>query len=501
MGRSLKFKEEFSNSQVEKNLAPIKIDGALMEGFVRTFLWERFDAPKETPSFHINLWDLFTSEHPRVAVAAPRSHGKSTAGTLSFGLASALFGASRFVIVVGATEDLAVKQLGEIKTELTDNEDLKETFNIKGFSKDNEGEFICHTGTHSFKMMAKGAEQKLRGLKWSNKRPDLILIDDLEEDEAVMNQERRIKLRNWFMNALLPLGSDHCKIRMVGTILHLDSLLNRLLKNKTWHTALFKAHRAFDDFSEILWPEKFSEQRLRDLRDNFIHEGNASGYSQEYLNTPVATVDQYFRPSWFLPMEISDHGKPKRYYASIDLAISKKDHANKTSVSVGGLDNDNMLHIVYNEADKLDSKEIIDLMFKIHEIYEPEVFLVERGAIEKTLLPFLNEEMLKQGIYLNLEFYTPVTDKPSRARAFQARMKAGGVKFDKESEWWPELENEMLTFPRSASDDRVDSTTSIGFLLDKMQPADSAEELAEAELVYEEMMDGLMQGRSKTTGY
>jgi hypothetical protein len=59
----------------------------------------------------------------------------------------------------------------------------------------------------------------------------------------------------------------------------------------------------------------------------------------------------------------------------------------------------------------------------------------------------------------------------------------------------------MVTFPRGKKDDRVDSTASLAFLLNKMQVSETEEELAEAEAVYEETMERLMQGRSPITGY
>lgn len=55
---------------------------------------------------------------------------------------------------------------------------------------------ICEDG-HMFRI-TKGAEQKIRGLKWNNKRPDLIICDDLENDEIVLNKERRAKFKRWF---------------------------------------------------------------------------------------------------------------------------------------------------------------------------------------------------------------------------------------------------------------------------------------------------------------
>jgi hypothetical protein len=101
-------------------------------------------------------------------------------------------------------------------------------------------------------------------MKWNGKRPGLILCDDLEEDEQVENKDRREKFQRWFYRALLPCLRKGGKVRMHGTILHEEALLARIIRGKAWKTLLFKAHRAFDDFSEILWPEQFPESRLRE---------------------------------------------------------------------------------------------------------------------------------------------------------------------------------------------------------------------------------------------
>jgi hypothetical protein len=136
----------------------------------------------------------------------------------------------------------------------------------------------------------------VRGLKWRGKRPDLIVGDDLENDEIVMNPERREKFRRWFMNALIPCGSDNCWIRIVGTILHLDSMLQRLIEDNTWTHFFYQAHNP--DFSEILWPEQFSRERLEKIRAGYQEQNDLDGYSQEYLNRPVASGNAFFNPDY-----------------------------------------------------------------------------------------------------------------------------------------------------------------------------------------------------------
>jgi predicted phage terminase large subunit-like protein len=147
-----------------------------------------------------------------------------------------------------------------------------------------------------------------------------------------------------------------------------------------------------------------------------------------------------------------------------------------------------------------DSLEIIEAMFFVQEQYEPEFWMVESGAIQKALGPFLKAEMIRRNCFLNLVEMTPTKDKESRARSIQARMRAGGVRFDMEASWYPALENEILSFPRGIHDDQVDSLAWLGLGLDKFWSSDSLIELEESEWreLENEQLD---QGRSLITGY
>jgi predicted phage terminase large subunit-like protein len=481
----------------------IHVDADLIEGFVEAFLLGDFDQPKPTPAFHRELWELLCRPDPLVAVAAPRGHAKSTAGTLAFTLASLLFGSDDFVLLVSATERLAAAHLANMARVLTTNDDLVTEFGCEVI-KCNETELTARIGQREFHILGKGAEQAVRGCLWNNKRPSLIVIDDLEIDEAVMSKERREKLRDWFDNALLPVGADNLRVRFMGTILHLDSLLERLVTDTEggWIGARFKAHKSFDDFSELLWPEKWTEARLRRERQRYIAAGNPSGYSQEYLSNPVAEADAYFKRGDIRPMTQDDHLQPKTMYASIDFALGKDDKGDNTAICVAGMDSGGILHIVDMYAERYNPLEAIEKMFELQDLYDINVWVVEDDNISKAIGPFLNQEMLKRQRFLNLERLRPHKDKQARAVSIQARMKAGGVHFNSDAPWYFELYNEMINFPRGKTDDRVDALSWIGLMLDKMSPSLTREELDE--LAWEEEMgiddyDG--GGRSEVTGY
>ena len=106
----------------------MQLTAETVKGFTGSILAPRFDNPAPIPKFHEELWELCCSDDLWVAIAAPRSHAKSTSVTLRYLLAEALFRKSQFILIVSNTEGQAAQFLGDIKVELTENEELINLF-------------------------------------------------------------------------------------------------------------------------------------------------------------------------------------------------------------------------------------------------------------------------------------------------------------------------------------------------------------------------------------
>ena len=467
---------------------------------MKTFLLSRYDDPKPVPKFHRELWDLCCSDDPLVAAEAPRGHAKSTAVTHAYTLAKLLWRESRFVLLVSDTEAQAIQFLGDIRNELQANEDLIAVFGVGKIVKDTETDIIVRMlDGFEFRIIVKGSEQKVRGMKWNGLRPDLIIGDDLENDEIVMNKDRRKKFLDWVLKALLPCGSDNCLVRVVGTPLHFDSMIERFLGDPNWKGRRFAAHADYDDFDRLLWPEKFPVARLLAIRLRYESQGMPEGYSQEYLCNPMSESTSFFRKSDFLPMAEDDRKKRKTRYAMGDLAISQSERADHTVFGVAGVDDDGVVHIIHVERGRWDSWELTNRIFDIQTMWKPELFGIEQEKISKALGPFLNREMLKRGVFINFPDppLIPTKDKRQRAQAIMARMRAGGVRFDMDADWFPTLQEELMQFPRGKHDDHVDMLSWIGLMLDRLVGAPT-----EADIEEEAWNRGIEYvGRNATTGY
>ena len=409
------------------------------------------------------------------------------------------------MIVISTNEELAIEHLGDIARELVENEDLITEFRIKGLLTSSKTEIIVemHDG-HQFRILARGSGQKMRGRKWRGKRPGLIVCDDLEDDEQVENKERRDKFRRWFFRAVKPALRRGGKLRIHGTILNEDSLLARLIKDPEWHTLFYKAHASFDNFDDILWPDQFSASDLRSIRQGFIEQFDSSGYSQEYLNDPFDNTEAYLRKKDFLPMEAEDFQSEKKMAVGVDFAISKKDKANRTSMTVGGLCSQNLLHFTDEHVGRWDSAEIMEEMFKIQQTHDPYCFFVEDGVIWKAIEPILNKEMQIRNLFLNCIPLSPMRDKATKGRSWQKRMKAGACRFDKESHWYAGFEGEVLRFTGYSDavlDDQFDSAALLSRGFDLLPLMEAEDFMDEDELYAAGTGPEHDQGRCQTTGY
>lgn len=497
----------------------VPLDADVLEGFLQGFLMPRLDNASPVAPFHRKCWRKVTGKSPRVAIAAPRGHAKSTAITFAYVLAGCLFGEFSFPVIFSKTYTIACEFLRTITMELQDNDLLAQTFGFVKLEKDSENDkiFVFANG-YKFRVMAAGMDQPVRGLKWGSRRPDVMLLDDIEDDEEVLNDERREKLLNKLLQAILPAGSPKTKYRMVGTVLHRASALEIILKSPSWDSLRFEACDEECSPESILWPEMYDQKALLAIRQSFIEQGKLDKFNMEYRNSPTDRSAALFREADFLPITPLDRDRlAENTWARAvggDFAISVKTRRDYTAFMVGVIAPDNWVYIVDVVRKRLDSQAIVEAMFDLEDKHRlltgnaPLEWFVEDGAIFKALRYSLDNEMTLRNVFLNLVPMNPgTTDKRTRSQPFRSRVAARRVKFDMDADWWPSLREELLDFDRGVNDDQVDSGSWLFSGLSQVTaPASEDEEERLQRLEDEWFMRNRMKKlppsqRNVTTGY
>lgn len=493
--------------QPEKSVLTVEV----LRGFVMQYLLSSYDLAVPIPDFHEMMWRIALSPYPFVAMAAPRGHAKSTGITHSYGLASLLFRESDYALLISDTETQAIMYLEEMRNELSDNKELRKDFGIAEIVKDSQTIVeVKFTDGAMFRIQVRGSEQKCRGLKWRNRRPNCVLCDDIESDELVESEQRRDKMRRWFFNALLPACSERVKIRVVGTVLHFDSLLYRLLHDEGWFSCTFRASEGPTSFENILWPDKFPIERLMEKKDDYKRQNNLGGFSQEYYNDPISEEDAFFKREDFSFLE-ENVGYPSglTYYSGWDFAISKDKYSAFTCGAVIGVDEEGYWYPVHVTRGHWDAYEIIFNIFAIHLKYSPELMAVEKGQIWDTLEPIFNTECRDKRIFPRIFPVQAIKDKRSRARAFQFKMKAGMVIWNRFVSWFDACYLELIRFDRGPTKDQVDALSWAARMIEDMLALPEIKEEKLSDIIFEDklgesfsvvgsMMDDT---RNRFTGY
>lgn len=418
----------------------------------------------DTPEFHKEIYRILESDNEAIVRAAPRGHAKSSIVDIVYLLWVICHKKAKFVLLVSDTYSQAALFLEGVKAEIESNDRLKDFFGNLGSDKWSEGEIIAN----GILIKAVGAGMKVRGLKYRESRPDLVIMDDMENDEMVQSVERRDKLERWFSAALIPSMAKGGRMVVIGTILHYDSLLYKLLSDDKYTNFDKKIYRAING-DKILWPEHLNFDELQEIKEEYIRRGQTFLFYQEYQNDPVSSENQKFKPETFQYYTPEDlKYKQLSYYITIDRAYSTMKTADFTGISIVAVDIENNWY-VKAERFKGNELEVIDKIFDLKRYYKPVKLGIEQKAFEHTLKVSLEERMRKENFFFSVEELKDLgTAKNIRIEGLVPRFEAKTIFLLKEDK---DLREELERFPAGSHDDLVDS---LSYMLKIAEPPNNS---------------------------
>ena len=419
------------------------------------------------------------------ADAAPRGHGKTTILTLG-AIYSIINVLDHFVLIVSDTYGQAKDITDGIKQQLEGNELLRWVYG--DLTSDYHWTSGAFTTSNQVRVMARGSNMKVRGLKYKHWRPGLVLGDDLENDEAVQSEERRRKLENWLKMALIPCMRKGGRIGVVGTILHDDSLLSKMVSGQSpyagWQHDKFKALIDEGGAERALWPGLYSVMDLKAMRDNPENERYIGPvvFSQEYQNEPADEGARIIKSEWIYGKEGDKRtytmaekqtefkaANPestaewwrigmKEIVASIDPAISEENTADWCAIVVTAIDQKGHLWpLDYLRIKTGDIDKQVDLVMAVNETWKPDRFKVETVAYQKGLAVAIRKRAAAEGKYVPVQEVRPDRDKYRRAVMHSANFAGGLVHVRTDHELADAFINELISFPKGKNDDMFDA--------------------------------------------
>lgn len=457
-------------------------------------IWQQGVLKGRYPITPVKIKEISRMNGTKRVAAAPRGHAKSTTLTFKGTMHAIVYGYKHYPIIISDSSEQAEGFLDNIRVEFEENEFLKEDFGDLTGKVWRSNVLITST---NIKVEAIGSGKKIRGRKHRNWRPDLIVLDDIENDENVRTPEQRSKLENWFLKAVSKAGDDYTDIVYIGTLLHYDSLLAKTLKNpgykaikykavisfskaddlwKKWEDiytdlsndnheedarAYFEANRdAMLEGTQVLWEEKLSYYDLMVMR---VTEGEAS-FNSEEQNEPINPEDCIFNKEWFEfynEAEIDFNSRDYMFFGFVDPSLGKTKHSDFSAIitmakhKVSGY-----MYVMDADIERRHPDKIIE------DVLEKERWLrrdfgrgyKKFGAETVQFQWFLKEELAKAsakaGLYLPIEEVPQVSDKTMRVQTLQPDVKNHYIKFNKRHKL---LLEQMEHFPMGAHDDGPDA--------------------------------------------
>ena len=162
----------------------LRTDG---EFFIEFFLPDELSS--QVPVFHIEIWQLLTNTAmQRVLLAIPRDHAKTTLSKLCV-VWYFLFTNHRFCVYLSNTNTIAKNACKDIMGYLK-SDNFRSVFGDIKIEKESETdslwmfELVMPDGRiKKCILRAVGAGQQMRGINIDNQRPDMTVVDDVEDNE------------------------------------------------------------------------------------------------------------------------------------------------------------------------------------------------------------------------------------------------------------------------------------------------------------------------------
>ena len=208
----------------------------------------------------------------------------------------------RYIIYGSRNNDLSKMFLGPIKGELKHNSRLRLVYpniDIRNVKDKDTGldRQDCFDIGKEMRIQAYSFEKNARGLLFENQRPTLFILDDIDEDSRVRNPTLRNDDWDKINKVIIPgLDPEVGKFKAIGTVIHLDSMLKRLIS--VYKGKIFRAYEVDENDKiipeSILFPDLFSVEFF----ENYIEKSGSLAASSEYLNNPIDDVFNLIKRKW-----------------------------------------------------------------------------------------------------------------------------------------------------------------------------------------------------------
>lgn len=457
-----------------------------MKKFCQTFFPEVFYIPFS--SLHDKIFDLIdNSDHPQKMIKAPRGLGKSSIMNLAYPVRQIIYRDTNYLIQASESADQAIADSADVKDAVVYNKTINQLFSpFKPTEREDEfSKKIWQTA----ELPAMGDEpkangtlirptswkQRIRGTKHGQYRPDCIIVDDLEGSEEAQSETQREKLLNWFYADLLntvqrsrlKAPSEHkWRVIVIGTLLHEDSLINRLTTDPNWE--VLELSICTVDLKSN-WPDFHTDEDIVKLYNSYKAQGLLDKFAQEHMGIVMDPESAIFKSSMFKYYEEAElKDIPLSTVILVDPAKTDESYSCDTAIVCWSFDARNSkLYLRDIEFGKHlnNPKSLQNAVFAMAKRFDVQVVGIETAGLNSYITHPFKDAMFNAG--LNFEFVelSPKgVKKDDRIFGLATYYRRGWIYHNRTAA--APLELQLLSMPKSKRKDIADAASYIVPMLD-----------------------------------
>lgn len=371
----------------------------------------------------------------------------------------------RYLNVDAFDKENSERILFDIAFELVNNKKLQADYGVI-FSKERGindikqnriNNFVCENGV---RIEAHSTQESVRGRIHLNQRPDFLLLDDIETNKTKDSQAYTKQVKDHITEAMAGMSTD-------GVMLYLGNYISEY-GNIDW---IMKRAKIDNNIrvrnipvvidGKPAWEAKYAltdEEAEKTGKVSIEAKKRQLGslvFSYEMMNQPIDEMSAEFKKE-FVTYTTEEQLKDIETSCTItiDSAVSEKESADYTGVTINRVSKDNKWYIKTYRL-KVNSKDLIDHLFFLNKKYSPQFIGLEETTFTMAIQPFMDDEMRKRQDFFVV---TPVKhkgiNKETRIRGLIPRWESRSIIFVSDN---LELLDEMRTFPNGQNDDCIDS--------------------------------------------
>lgn len=418
--------------------------------------------------FHYNmvsdLHSMMNGEYRELAWIMFRESAKTTFAKL-FIIWMICHNKRKYINIDSYDKENAERILFDVAFELVNNKRLRADYGtlfskergINDVKQNRINNFITENG---IRVEAHSTQESVRGRIHLNQRPDFLLADDIETNKTKESKAYTRQVRDHISEALAGMAPNGCILYLGNYITehgNIQYLIDRAKNDpylKILNVPVVQDGKPTWEGKYALTDEEAKKLDKVSIEDKKRQLGSYV-FSYEMMNQPVDEANSLFKKDYLqTATEQEVEQLNTDCFITIDPAISTKDSADFTGVTINYVSDQNKWYIKTLSL-KLSPKDLVDKIFELYSFFKPSVIGIEETSFTITLKPYLDDEMRRRSVFLPIKALKHGGNKKEdRIRSIIPRWESKSIYLVGDNH---ELLEQMRAFPHSAYDDVLDS--------------------------------------------